>query len=177
MLRAKELATAWRGKFYRSCEPKYAQSNDLVTGQGSFEHGGRWNGPGTCRAVYGSFTPEVALQESLAALRRAGMDVAAGMPRVTTWVEASVVRLDLTDAKVLKVLGIASDELTKEHWRAPGEGAEESLTEALGRAAYAAGLEALEVPSAAVTGERNLVVFPANLPADRPLQGRGIEKA
>jgi len=52
-------------------------------------------------------------------------------------------------------------------WRALNRGSEESLTQAIGRAAYQSSLEALIVP--ACDGGRNLVWFPGNL--------RGASKA
>ena len=40
----------------------------------------------------------------------------------------------------------------------------ESITQAIGRIAHSEGLQGLLVPSAAVPGEKNLVVFPDLLP-------------
>jgi len=37
--------------FYRSTTTKYADDTDLITGEGSRLHGGRWNPPGIA-AVY-----------------------------------------------------------------------------------------------------------------------------
>jgi RES domain-containing protein len=52
---------------YRSATPQYAREPDLLTGEGSRLHGGRWNPPGIA-AVYASFAPETAMEEMLAHL-------------------------------------------------------------------------------------------------------------
>jgi hypothetical protein len=51
--------------------------------------------------------------------------------------------------------------VAEEWWVRQGQN-EEAATQALGRAAYAAGLEGLIVPSAARSGGRGLVFFPDN---------------
>jgi RES domain-containing protein len=56
---------------YRSTTPEYAKEADLNTGEGSKLHGSRWNPPGIA-AVYASFTPETAMEESLAHFRNYG---------------------------------------------------------------------------------------------------------
>ena len=53
------------GTVYRSCDPKYATSADLLSGRGSRLYGGRWNPIGVT-SIYGSFDPETAMAETLA---------------------------------------------------------------------------------------------------------------
>jgi hypothetical protein len=67
---------------YRSTTPEYAKEADLNTGEGSKLHGSRWNPPGIA-AVYASFTPETAMEESLAHFRYYGIPFHAAMPRST----------------------------------------------------------------------------------------------
>ena len=57
---------------YRSTTPEYAKEADLITGEGSRLHGSRWNPPGIA-AVSASFTPETAMEESLAHFRYYGI--------------------------------------------------------------------------------------------------------
>lgn len=49
---------------YRSAGPEYANTADLVSGEGSRRYGGRWN-PAGVAAVYGSLTPQTAMEETL----------------------------------------------------------------------------------------------------------------
>ena len=177
MARAAALATTWEGEFYRSCKVRYARSADLTSGAGSLRWGGRWNGPGVARVVYGSATPEAAVSESLAGLRRAGIEPARAAPFVIAAVRARFTALDLTAGAALEALGLTAEELAADRWwLAQGRGAE-SLTQALGRAAFEAGLGGLRVASRAVPGAVNLVVFVDRLGADGLLEGRGLDDA
>jgi RES domain-containing protein len=65
---------------YRSSTPKYATENELLLGEGSKRHGGRWNPIGIA-AVYASLTPETAMAETLAHNRYYGIAVEEAMPR------------------------------------------------------------------------------------------------
>jgi RES domain-containing protein len=69
-----------------------------------------------------------------------------------------LVALDLTDANVTAILGISPEALTAE---------DKTLPRKLAREAKQAGFQALLVPSAAVRGQRNAVLFLENLP-ERP---------
>ncbi|MGE5276322.1 MAG: RES family NAD+ phosphorylase [Acidobacteriota bacterium] len=172
-------AKPWSGVAYRSASPAYAGSRDLVSGEGVRRHGGRWNPPGAFAAVYASLSPETALAEALAQFRHYGIPEADALPRVIAALEVRLEALsDLTAGSAPRTLRVSRRRMRNDAWRrAQGEG-RESLTQAIGRAAFEAGLEALLVPSAADPSGTNLVVFPARLapgsrlavraPASRP---------
>lgn len=88
------------GEIYRSASPKYANSRDLLTGGGSRRFGGRWNPVGIA-AVYGSLTPETAMEETLAHARYYGLPVHASMPRTFVAISFALKSvLDLTACKI-----------------------------------------------------------------------------
>ncbi|MEX2286844.1 MAG: RES family NAD+ phosphorylase [Planctomycetaceae bacterium] len=148
---------------YRSTSPKYANEQDLVTGEGSRQYGGRWNPPGIA-AIYSSLTPETAMAEAIAHARYYGFPVQSIMPRTFVAISFKLQRvLDISDAKLRRKLGISKAKLVKTDWRAAKDAGQSPVTQAVGQAAFDAGIEALIVPSAVVPTERNLVVFPGCL--------------
>jgi len=148
---------------YRSATPKYARETDLLTGAGSRQHGGRWNPPGVA-AVYASLTPEVAMEEALAHFRYYGIPPHAAMPRTFVAIHARLSRvLDLTEGAVRRRLRIAEQRMLEADWRRDLRAGREALPQLVGRAAHAAGLEALLVRSTQDPAGKNLVVFPENL--------------
>ena len=54
-----EQASPLEGEFFRSVELAYAHPDDVVSGEGTRSHGGRFVRPGL-RAVYGSVDEETA---------------------------------------------------------------------------------------------------------------------
>jgi RES domain-containing protein len=146
---AARQAVGWAGVIYRSAPPKWAAGRDMLTGAGSMKSGGRFNAAGTFPMVYGSTTPELAMIESLAFQRRAGLPVERALPLVFKAISVKVERiLDLTDAGVLTALGLTVTQLPTEQWWLARLRREESLTQAVGRAAHAQGIQALRVASA-----------------------------
>jgi len=172
--RAALRPSPWKGTFFRFTSARYAASDDLVSGEGSRVHGGRWNPPGSFAAVYGSLEPETATAESLALQRRYGVPDEWGMPRVLCAIETDVKSVLVLDEAACAKLGLELGELAREDWRAAEDLGRESLGRALGRAAHAAGFEGLLVPSAARRGARNLVVFPRALRPGSRLRARGL---
>ena len=71
--------------------------------------------------------------------------------------------LDITGGAVRKALVVSSARMRSDDWRASNRQGAESLTQAIGRAAYESGLSGLVVP--ACDGGRNLAWFPGNLRA------------
>jgi RES domain-containing protein len=71
--------------------------------------------------------------------------------------------LKLTDRKVRRILSVTRDQLLGEDWREGNRRGQEALTQAIGRLAWDAEWEGLEVPSAADPDDVNLIVFPGNL--------------
>ena len=157
------LIGPWSGVAFRSTSPAYANSRDLLSGEGVRRYGGRWNPPGLA-AVYASATPEIALAEALAQFRRYGIPDRDAMPRVLVAIEARLDRvLDLTDGQVRRALRVSRRRMAGEDWRGLQARGQEAVTQAIGRLASEAGVEGLLAPSAAVPDGKNLVVFPAAL--------------
>jgi len=152
------------GIAYRSTSPAYANSRDLLSGEGVRRHGGRWNPRGAFAAVYASLAPETALAEALYRFRDYGFSEADALPRVFVALEvrASAVA-DLTDGRARQALRVSRRRMRRESWRRLQAAGREAVTQAIGRAAYERGLEALLVPSAADRAGTNLVLFPARL--------------
>src|SRR5204862_6002692 len=91
---------------------KWSAGRDMLTGAGSMKAGARFNAAGSFPMVYGSTTPELAMIESLAFQRRAGLPVEQALPLVFKAIRARVDRLlDLTDAAVLAALGVTANQL------------------------------------------------------------------
>jgi RES domain-containing protein len=113
--------------------------------------------------VYASLDPETALAESLAHYRRFGVPIRDAMPRTLNAVSLALHRiLDLTAGTVRRHLAVSQSRMLAEEWWIGQERDEEAVTQAVGRAAQAAGLEGLIVPSAARLGGKGLVYFPDN---------------
>jgi RES domain-containing protein len=147
---------------FRCAEPTYATEGDLLTGEGSRKNGGRWNPPSSFATVYTAFSDATALAEAKANHVYYGLDPADALPRVIVAVNLKLAKvLDLTDGIVRKSLAISATRMRDDDWRASNRRGAESLTQAIGRAAYQSSLEALIVP--ACDGGMNLVWFPGNL--------------
>ena len=165
-------ATPWSGVLYRMAEPTYAAREDRLDGVGARIHGGRWN-PACLACVYGSLDPETALSEILAVARYYGLPLSGRLPQTLFAFDADLRRtLDLTRDPTLRTLRVAIPNLQAEAWRSAIDAGEESLTQALGRAAASAGLGGLVVPSAAADEGRNLAIFPASLTSKDRLRTR-----
>lgn len=131
-----------RGAFwYRAVTPAYRRS--ILTMDGAFRWGGRYNEPGEFGALYLSRTSKGCAAEIS---RRAvpPKKYLAGKIKVTLGKVC-----DLTDPELRKKLKISRKELTGDDW---------SETQTLGRLIREAGFEGMIVPSAA--GDfKNLVIF------------------
>ena len=126
---------------------------DPLSSEGSRKAGGRYNAAGDEGVLYTSLATETAVSEVERGLRARGIDPDSFSPE-SYWAYDLVLSvekvLDLTNDGVLGILGITRNSLT---------GSDTSLTRAIARDARAAGYEAILVPSAAVDGAVNLVVF------------------
>jgi RES domain-containing protein len=164
LARCEKYAGAWAGVVYRSASVRYANRDDLLTGAGSKSAGARWNPPGSAATVYTSLDFPTAIAEALAHHRYYGFAIETALPRVLVAIQVRLQRvLKLTDPKVRRTLGMTRDQLLSEDWRACNLSGEEALPQAIGRLAWDAEWEGLEVPSAANIGGVNLIVFPGNL--------------
>jgi RES domain-containing protein len=156
-------AVPFAGVVYRSSTPKYATEADLLTGAGGIVSAGRWNPKGMA-LVYLTSTAGAALEEALAHYRYYGIPVHQAMPRTIVSVEAKLnTVLDIRDPSVLGHLGVTEEQFTALDWRAEVKAGREPLTHRLIRAAQSGPWEGLIVPSAAVPGQHNLLVFPGKL--------------
>lgn len=156
-----ELCGSWAGDCWRYQSITHPSGREILSGAGALSNGGRWNAPGAFPVVYGSTTASVALAESEANDRYFGLVCRKARLHVCIGMSFSRV-LDLTSASVLRKLGLKARELQAEDWRKINNEMHESLTQCLGRAAGAAGVEALLTPSACVKGGVNIAYFPGN---------------
>jgi len=157
MRKCSNLSIGWQGDAYRVTSVERANDQDLISGEGSRRWGGRWNPPGSFPTVYLAIHYSTAMEEYLAQNRRNGLPVTEAMPSVTTGVSLDLHRLmDLTLGQVRKILRVSLDRfVTEPHDPGPVE----SLTQAIGRLAWSENYEGLLVPSAARSGDKNIVVF------------------
>jgi RES domain-containing protein len=154
----------WSGTAYRSTALHYQKPGEILSGEGSRRHGGRWKPRGELATVYASLDPETAMAETLSHVRYYRLPEQGAMPRVFWAIQARLgLVLDLRRPQVRRILATPLDALTGEDWRRTSATPAGSLTQALGRAAFLAGFEALLAPSAARREGTNLVAFPANL--------------
>ena len=160
------LASPFQGDACRTASPKYATPAKLQDGAGAKKWGGRWNPPGVS-AAYFSLELETAMAEMTERHRRGGIPLSQMRPRVIVSARLRLQRvLDLRDHDVRQRLGVALNDLLQE-WKNKNDGDEETVSQAIGRLAEAAGLEGLVVPSVAAAPQAgsNLVVFPDNVSA------------
>jgi RES domain-containing protein len=142
-------ANRFRGVLYRACDPIYANTNDLLTGDGSRKVGGRWNPPGDIATIYLSQSVEGAIGESLGLPTHYGFDPAKRLPLTLVAVDAELESvLDFTDAGIRKSLGVTLAALLRCEWRNENAVGDEALPQAIGRAAFQLGVHGIIVPSA-----------------------------
>ena len=174
----------WKGTIYRVTTLKYAGARIVLDGEGSYRNGGRWNGIGSFRAVYGSTEDMVALAESKATAEYANLPYPFREPRLIVAVDVELYRvIDLTADEILEILGVSEKELRDEDWRKIQEQGFESLSQALGHAIFAAHGEGLLARSVRVKNGINVAYFPENkargskvrLCEARQLRGVGLD--
>lgn len=161
------------GVCYRCTEWKFA--GEIVTGLGSQLYGARWTPKGSFATVYLCETAEAALQEYLARGRRMKIPDHQSLPMVMAAVRVKVGKMldGTTDAEIA---GLLKKFLKGEkvHWRSIQD-RREAMSQAIGRAAYEIGFSGLIVPSQAVVGSRNVVIFPGNLKRGEALSAAKLE--
>jgi len=151
---------------FRMVNPRFTRDADIVGGKGGRVAVGRWNLRGRFHCTYTSRTPETALLESLARVRREHVPDEKALPKTLVCIGVRVSRaLDLTDGNIRQRLGVSKTRMTDEQqWRSDYYHDRESITQAIGRAAATLGYEALISLSAADKPHGvNMVVFPKNL--------------
>lgn len=150
--------TPWSGHFFRFQTIRFPSAEDILSGLGAKSRVGRWNPPGLA-ALYGSSTDSAALEESKANDRYYGVETKA--PRLLVTIHADVRgMLDLRSPAIRRRLGVTLDELNAEDWRKLVDQNQESLTQAMGRAAAATGASGILAHSAAVHRAHSVILFP-----------------
>jgi RES domain-containing protein len=163
--------------FFRVVAIEYANSRDLLSGEGTRRFGGRWTPPESFETTHASFDPQTALAESLGIQHAYGIPDADRLPLALVAVDCRLQAvLDLTDRVTLGELALTRRRLLRCRWRASMERGREALTQAVGRVAHAAGLEALVVSSAVRRKGKNLIVFPGRLRRGSSLAIRNVDK-
>lgn len=159
--RNKKQAAPLEGVFYRVAGPRHTTASEIVSGFGAQKAGGRWNSIGEMRVVYLSRKPETALSEALEHYRYYKLPESVGLPKVIISVAVKLERvLDLNRVDLSGKVPELIAEFLAEDWRALNARSIESASQAVGWAAYTAGLQGLIVPSKPVPGSSNLLVFP-----------------
>ena len=152
----------WAGVTFRSVELEYATSKQILSGEGSFRFGGRWNAPKTFPVIYSSTQPGTAVEEAFQLAADYELTPNDLKPRITCGVEWNLSRvLNLAGANLPGSLNLAKWML--EDFSRINDSGFETLCQAFGRAARNSGLNAIFCPSARVTDGVNLVVFPDRL--------------
>lgn len=166
------------GHVYRIVyQDKWATTDHLLTGVGASLYGGRWNAQ-RCeiRTVYASLHVETAVSERLYYGRQfaAAGTIEGNNPvlphdfwndYVLGTVEVDLPTLDMTNSRVLQRLKkeckFSRTSMTEE-WSGVAK-RQETLVQALGRAAKDLGIPSILVPSARRIGYKNQVFFPDNV--------------
>ncbi|MBN1476744.1 RES family NAD+ phosphorylase [Candidatus Sumerlaeota bacterium] len=160
-------AKAFAGVIYRYTSSKHRTAQQMMSGIGAHRAGGRWNAPGTFHPVYCASNPALANREHFASCSRAGLPLHSVMPLMGKAVRVNLsMVLDLRDSGVLKQLGVTTSQLRADRWREATDSGDESLCQAIGRAAFLAGFEGLITPSAEAekSGDFNIVLVLENAP-------------
>ncbi len=155
---------AFAGVVFRSVGLRFANEEDILSGDGAATFGGRWS-PRRLSAVYMSLKVETATLESYQNLLKTGFRPEDFRPRLLIGARVRFCRLlDLTGAATRRRIGFTLGELIEEDWQTIQQSGEESWTQAIGRGCHTAGFEGLIAPSARDRPRgKNLVYFPNQL--------------
>jgi len=149
----------WEGDCWRFQAVDFPSADEILSGEGAYRNGGRWNGINSFRAFYGSTDDVTATRESAALAKYYGFPCRE--PRLLVCIHCKLTRLlDFTSGSIRRSLGITLKEIEAEDWRKLQATGIEALSQALGRAAREQGAEGLLTRSFANRGGVNIVVFP-----------------
>jgi RES domain-containing protein len=155
-----KLLRPWSGIIYRFCKQRYAKSEDLLSGLGAKRYGGRFGRPGGFPIVYGSTSAELALRESEENFRKAGIELWEACPLVVASIMVRLTRvIDMCDPVSAKTMEVSTEAIRSDSWKTANDAGQESLSQALGRAAHHLQVQALLVPSRLHPSDSNLVLF------------------
>lgn len=159
------------GTAVRLVDEAWAGPDDLLSGEGAYRHGGRYNPPRSFRAVYLTENAAVGLAEIVYPLSAGGRFAVPGAKRITVVpVTFNLTRvLNLCDFRVRIELGTDLEEilLPLEPYEAKGE---KAPTQRLGEVVGSAGWSGIQYPSRHDPKVCNLVVFPENLRGEEILK-------
>lgn len=148
------------GTVFRATNPKYSELPDLISGKGAKLKGSRWNAPGQMRVLHASDSPESALTEALATYRRFAIPIPSDLHIVVRAIHVDARSfLDLREGEFRQSIRVSEERLLSIDWEQENAGGQESVSQAVGRAAAEAGFCGLITPSAAVPDATNTAVF------------------
>lgn len=156
----------YEGMAYRYVAERYAHDEEILSGKGAWQFGGRWNGSHAFHAVYCASTATLAHEEYLQGLRLTGLGEYKAMPLVGKAIEVKLQRvLDLREARLMEKLELTHEQLRDDPWRQMMNDQKESLCQCIGRLAYKRNYQGIIVPSSVLTGTEhfNIVVIRENL--------------
>src|SRR5712672_1626506 len=116
-------AIPFNGTLYRACDPTYANTRDLLTGEGSRRTGGRWNPPDRFATVYLAHTLEGAIAEAFAVAAYYGFEPSSRLPLTLVAIDVSLRQiLDFTDPRLRKAIGVTLSEIFNCDWKNQNRG-------------------------------------------------------
>src|SRR5437588_3632057 len=135
----------WSGVVFRSVPLEFANPERILDGLGAMKSGGRWNPPGSMRALYCSSNPGTAAEESMRLFEAAGLKRATVKPRLIVGIRYRLTAVvDLPDL-VNTIHGADLAALMAEEWQKINARGKETPGQALGRALFRSGVEAFRV--------------------------------
>ena len=147
-------------------QPKYGNSLDAFSGEGSLKVSGRFHVRGNVRLVYTSTDLNTAQWEYCNTARSSGLNITSLLPYIIIGADVTLSKvLDLSDALVRERLGVTLAEVRSVKWDASPD---QTLTQIIGRLAYEAKFEAILAPSRG--GGLNLNIFRQNLLPDSSIE-------
>ncbi|MFG0244194.1 MAG: RES family NAD+ phosphorylase [Phycisphaerales bacterium JB054] len=150
----------FRETVFRAARPECSELPDLISGNGSKLTGSRWNAPDTIRVLHASDSPESAVGEALATYRHFGVPVPSDLHLVVRGIDVDARQfLDLRHGEIRQAIRVSEDRLLATVWEEENAAGREAISQAVGRAASAAGFCGLIAPSAAVPDATNTAVF------------------
>ena len=159
LLRFASGGSPYSGTVFRILTPRYANSRDALSGEGSRHDSGRFHVKGAFLITYAGCTLKQAEWEHSHTSRNAGIAREDSLPLTTLSADVRFSRvLDLTDRTVRRQLKVTKAQLSGGAWAGPSG---ETLTQAIGRLARQHGFEAILTPSLG-PGD-NLNLLPENL--------------
>ena len=102
---------------FRSVPLEFAKPEQIVDGEGAMKSGGRWNPPGTIRALYCSLNPGTAAEESMRLFEAAGLKRATVKPRLIVGIRYRLSPVIDLPKLASVVQGVNLDELMAEEWQ------------------------------------------------------------